>query len=590
MASKKGRKPAKAKRRASIKPKALQGKRIAVKAKPARSKTAGQRPAASAVSIFDRDLPKNPANYAAMTPTTFLARTVEVYPNRIAVIHGDRKYTYAEFYARCRRLASALRKHGIGRNVTVSVMASNVPAKMEAHFGVLMAGGVINPLNYRLDADIIAFILNHGECKALITDREYSPTIKAALAKLGRKILVIDIDDPLYTGPGERLGKFEYEDFLTLGDPEFDWQPPADEWDAMALSYTSGTTGDPKGVVYHHRGTYINALANIAVWPMPKHPVYLWTLPMFHALGWCFPWSVIIMAGTHVCLRKVEGKAIFDAIAEHKVTHFCGAPIVLSTIINTPQADKKSFGHKVSCFTAASAPPPSTLKAMQELRFDVTHVYGLTEVFGPNAICAWHEEWDALPIEEQARIKARQGVAYPTLEGGADVFDPKTMKPVARDSATMGEIVMRGNTIMKGYLKNPKSTQAAFAGGWFHTGDLAVMHPDGYFEIKDRSKDIIISGGENISSIEVESALYSHPDIIEAAVVAKHDDKWGEIPVAFVNTRPGAAPLTEQDIIAYCRGRLAHYKCPKRVIFAVLPKTSTGKIQKFLLRDQVKDA
>jgi fatty-acyl-CoA synthase len=480
-------------------------------------------------------------------------------------------------------LASALAGRGIGTGDTVALMAANTPEALEALYAVPMIGAVVNPINTRLEPSVIAFILGHGGAKALLTDTEFGATIGDALELAKCDPLVIDIDDP--EGPGgQAIGSLDYETLLAEGNPDFEWTGVADEWQAIALSYTSGTTGDPKGVVYHARGAYLNTLGNIAAWAMPKHPVYLWTLPMFHALGWCFPWSVIVMGGTHVCLRKVEARVIFELIKEHGVTHICGAPIVLSTLINAPAEDQLAFAQTVKVFTAGSAPPPAILEAIEPLGFDVTHIYGLTEVFGPSGICEWQEAWDNLPKDRLSAIKARQGVGYPTLDGGMIVADPKTLEPVARDGEAMGEILMRGNTIMKGYLKNPKATQAAFEGDWFHTGDLAVWHEDGYVQIRDRSKDIIISGGENISSIEVEAALYAHPDIIEAAVVAKAHDKWGETPCAFIDLRPGAA-LTSQEVISWCRERLAHFKCPTEVVFAELPKTSTGKIQKFKLRE-----
>lgn len=541
--------------------------------------------AAKNTNPFETDLDKNPANYMPMNPSAFLVRAAEIYPNRTAVIHGERKLSYAEQYDRSVRLASALVKHGIGKGDTVALMAANTPEGLEAHFAAPMIGAVLNPLNIRLDATILAFILDHGEAKVLITDTEFSPVIKETLAKATVKPLVIDIDDPQGPG-GERLGERDYEAFLQDGDPEFNWPGIEDEWQAIALSYTSGTTGDPKGVVFHARGAYLNSLGNAVAWPVGMHPTYLWTLPMFHALGWCFPWTVTLMYGTHICLRKVEAKPIFDLISRHKVDYLCGAPIVLSTLINAPQSDQTPFDHSVKVFTAGSAPPPAVLQKIEKLGFDVTHVYGLTEVFGPQAICAWHEEWNDLPVDEQATIKARQGVAYPILDGGMIVADQETMEPVAKDGETMGEILMRGSAIMKGYLKNPKASKAAFKGGWFHTGDLAVWHEDGYAQIKDRAKDIIISGAENISSIEVEAALYAHPDITEAAVVAKSHEKWGETPCAFVNVREGA-DISEADVISWCREKLAHYKCPTSVVFMELPKTSTGKIQKFKLRSEI---
>ncbi len=537
-------------------------------------------------SPYERDLDRNEANFAALTPLTFLERTADVHPDRLAVIHGDRRFTYAELRERCHRLASALERAGIRPGDTVAVMAPNIPAALEAHFGVPMAGAVLNALNVRLDPATIAFILQHGEAKALITDTEYAPVIRDALARLDRRPLVVDIVDEAFAGPHERLGDVTYEEFLASGDPEFLPFFPADEWQAIALNYTSGTTGNPKGVVYHHRGAYLNAVGNVLVWQMPHFPVYLWTLPMFHCNGWCFPWTVTLQAGVHVCLRRVESRTIYEAFAEHGVTHLCGAPIVMGMIVNAPEEVRRPFAQKVHMMTAAAAPPAAVLEKMDALGIEVTHVYGLTEVYGPATVCAFQPEWNALPRREKAEKLARQGVRYPVLEG-LEVFDPETMQPVPADAATMGEIMMRGHIVMKGYLKNPKATQEAFAGGWFHTGDLAVMHPDGYVEIKDRAKDIIISGGENISSIEVEAALYRHPDVLEAAVVAKPDEKWGETPCAFVTLREGAQ-VTADELIEFLRTQIARYKVPRHIVFGPLPKTSTGKIQKFLLRERAK--
>ena len=534
---------------------------------------------------YETQLDKNAANFAALTPLGFIERAASVYPMRTSVVHGNRRWTWAESYARCRRLASALKGRGIAPGDTVAVMAPNIPAAFEATFGVPMMGAVLNALNIRLDADTIAFSLAHSEAKFLITDKEFSPIVKQALTRLGRKIPVIDIDDPA-AAAGERLGEKDYEAFLAEGDGEFDWSPPADEWQAITLNYTSGTTGNPKGVVYHHRGAYLNALGNILAWGMRGHPVYLWTLPMFHCNGWCFPWTVTALAGTHVCLRRVEAKAIYDAIAEHEVTHLCGAPIVLGMLINAKAEERRPLGRTVEIMTAAAPPPPAVLEAIEREGFHVTHVYGLTETYGPAVVSEWHEDWDQLPLGERAARKARQGVRYPVLEG-LMVADPKTLEPVPRDGATMGEVFLRGNIVMKGYLKNPKATEEAFAGGWFHSGDLGVWHPDGYIELKDRSKDIIISGGENISTIEVEQVLYRHPAVLEAAVVARPDEKWGETPCAFVTLRPGMTVL-EEDIIAFCRDHLAHYKVPRSVVFGPLPKTSTGKVQKYVLREQTK--
>jgi fatty-acyl-CoA synthase len=535
---------------------------------------------------YDTDLERNAANFQPLTPLSFLARAAEVYPDHTAIIHGARSWTYREFYGRARKLASALAKRGIKRGDTVAVVLPNVPAMLEAHYGVAMAGAVLNSINTRLDAAIVAFTLDHGEAKVLITDREYSKTVKGALAACKARPLVVDYDDPEFTGPGERLGNLEYEDFLAEGDADFAWLLPADEWDAIALNYTSGTTGDPKGVVYHHRGAYLLAIANVITCAMGKHPVYLWTLPMFHCNGWCFPWTLSVVAGTHVCLRAVRAAPIFDAIASHKVTHLCGAPIVMSTLLNAPESERKSLPHVVEFVTAAAPPPEAVLAAMKSAGFNVTHVYGLTEVYGPASVNDWHREWNALPSAEQAAKKARQGVRYPVLEG-LDVLDPETMQPVPRDGETLGEVMFRGNVVMKGYLKNKPATAAAFADGWFHSGDLGVIHPDGYIQLKDRSKDIIISGGENISSIEVEDALYKHPAVAVVAVVAKPDDKWGETPCAFVELKAGASASAE-ELTAWCRENLAAYKCPRTIVFAEIPKTSTGKLQKFKLREKVK--
>ena len=542
----------------------------------------------SHVNSYRAGLDRNPANHVALSPLSFLARAAEVYPQRAAVIYGERRLTWAQTYQRCRKLASALAKRGIGVGDTVAVMAPNVPSIFEAHYGVPMTGAVLNTLNTRLDAEAIAFMLTHGEAKVLITDREYSATVARALRQIEHKPLVIDIDDPLVAG-GELLGEAEYENFLAGGDPEFDWRLPDDEWDAIALSYTSGTTGNPKGVVTHHRGAYLNSISNIVTWAMPHFPVYLWTLPMFHCNGWCFPWTLAALAGTSVCLRRVEVAPIFDLIRRHKVTHFCGAPVVHNMLINAPAELRAGIDHKVSAMVAGAAPPQAVIEAMERMGVDLTHVYGLTEVYGPASVCAKHPEWDALPPDQRAELNGRQGVRY-VLQEAMDVLDPKTLKPVPRDGKSMGEIFFRGNITMKGYLKNPQATEEAFEGGWFHTGDLAVMYPDGYARIKDRSKDIIISGGENISTIEVEDVLYRHPHVLEAAVVARPDEKWGETPCAFVTLKNGAPAVTEQDIIAFCRERLAGFKCPRKVVFGPLPKTSTGKIQKNVLREQAKTA
>jgi fatty-acyl-CoA synthase len=535
---------------------------------------------------YDTDLGRNAANFQPLTPLSFLARAAEVYPDRTAIIHGGLFRNYREFYTRAKKLASALSRRGVKRGDTVSVMLANTPAMVEAHYGVPMTGAVLNTLNTRLDAAILGFTLDHAETKVLIVDREFSKVMKDALVSAKVKPLVIDYDDPEFSGAGERIGIIEYEDLLREGDADFAWRMPNDEWDAISLNYTSGTTGDPKGVVYHHRGAYLLALGNVITCGMGKHPVYLWTLPMFHCNGWCFPWTLSIVGGTHICLRAVRAAPIFEAIAKHKVTHLCGAPIVMSTLLNAAPNEKRPLPHEVEFVTAAAPPPEAVLAAMKEAGFNVTHVYGLTETYGPASVNEWRANWDALPPDEQAAKKARQGVRYPVLEA-LDVLDTDTMRPVPRDSETLGEVMFRGNVVMKGYLKNKSSTEAAFAGGWFHSGDLGVVHPDGYIQLKDRSKDIIISGGENISSIEVEDALYKHPAVSAVAVVAKPDDKWGETPCAFVELKPGAA-ATAEELIAWCRSHLAAYKCPRHVVFAEIPKTSTGKLQKFKLRDVAK--
>ncbi len=539
------------------------------------------------INPYDVGLDKNTANYTPLSPLSLLARTAYVYPRRVGVIHGERQLTWEEVYARCRRLASALKRRGIGAGDTVAAVLANVPAMYEAHFGVPMAGAVLNTINTRLDAATIAFILQHGEAKVLLTDREFSATVEEALRAVTPRPIVIDVDDPAVSG-GKLIGEATYEAFIAGGDPEFAWQLPGDEWNAISLNYTSGTTGNPKGVVYHHRGAYLNAISNIVSWGMAPHPVYLWTLPMFHCNGWCFPWTIAAAAGTNVCLRRVDPKAIFDLIRRHRVTHYCGAPIVHNLLLNAPAEWRRGIDHRVSCLVAGAAPPVAVIEGMEKMGFSITHVYGLTETYGPAAVCAKHPEWDALPLEQRAELNGRQGVWY-HMQQGMTVMDPATMQEVARDGAAMGEIMFRGNLTMKGYLKNEKATREAFAGGWFHSGDLAVMQPDGYVKIKDRSKDIIISGGENISSLEVEDALYRHPAVLAAAVVAQPDPKWGEVPCAFVELKEDTR-ATEAELIEHCRARLAHFKAPKRVVFGALPKTSTGKIQKFILREQVKSA
>ena len=533
---------------------------------------------------YNQDLGKNQANYVPLSPLSFLRRAAEVFPDRLAVIHGVEQYTWSETFSRCRRLGSALISRGIQHGDTVAVMAPNIPALMEAHFGVPAVGGVLNALNIRLDAKTIAFILDHAEAKALITDREFSPVISEALSKLDKKPLVIDIDDPLSVS-GERLGELTYEELLVEGNPDAPWMLPSDEWNAISLNYTSGTTGNPKGVVYHHRGAYMNAIGNILAWGMPPKPTYLWTLPMFHCNGWCFPWSVAALAGTNVCLRSVQPAAVFEAIMQYGVTHMCGAPIVMNMLLNAPESASLNLEYRIQMMTAGAAPPAAVLERMETMGFDITHAYGLTEVYGPNTVCDWHEEWDERPTAEQAALKARQGVKYQVQEEFF-VANPDTLKPVPADGETMGELMFRGNVVMKGYLKNPKATDESFKGGFFHTGDLGVTHPDGYVEIRDRSKDVIISGGENISSIEVEGVLYRHPAVLEAAVVARPDDHWGETPCAFVTLKTDQT-ATEEEVISFCREHMAHFKCPKTVVFTELPKTSTGKIQKFVLRKRV---
>src|SRR6476646_8991144 len=535
---------------------------------------------------YDIALDRNPANFQPLTPLSFLERSAAIFPDRTAIIHGGLHRSYAEFYARARRLAGALAGLGIKRGDTVSAVLANTPAMLECHYGVPMAGAVLNTINTRLDAAVVAFQLEQAEAKVLIVDREFSKLVKEALALAKARPLVIDYDDPEFTGTGERLGTTEYEDFIATGDADFAWSLPRDDWDAISLNYTSGTTGDPKGVVYHHRGASLLAVGNVLTGSMGKHCVYLWTLPMFHCNGWCFPWTLSVVAGTHVCLRQVRAPAMYDAISRHKVTHLCGAPIVMTTLLNAQDEEKKPLPQVVEFFTAAAPPPEAVLAAMKAAGFNVTHLYGLTETYGPAAVNEWRAGWDALSPAEQAAKKARQGVRYVPLEG-LDVRDPDTLKPVPWDGETMGEVMFRGNVVMKGYLKNKTATEKAFAGDWFHSGDLGIMHRDGYIQLKDRSKDIIISGGENISSIEVEDALDKHPAVGAAAVVAKPDEKWGETPCAFIELKPCEA-ATREYLIAWCRKNLAGYKCPRYVVFTELPRTSTGKIQKFKLREMAK--
>ena len=537
------------------------------------------------MNAYEKGLERKEANYTPLTPVSFLAKAARVYPERTAVIHGAVRRNWREVYQRARRLASALAKRGVKRGDTVAAMLPNVPAMMELHFGPAMFGAVLCTLNTRLDAEAIALMLDHGEAKVLFTDREFSPIIAKALKLVKKLPLVVDVEDALFEG-GEALGSIEYEALIAEGDADFEWSVPPDEWDAIALNYTSGTTGNPKGVVYHYRGAYLNALNNILDWSMPKHPVYLWTLPMFHCNGWCFNWTVAAAAGTSVCLRKVEAKLIFELMRDHKVTHYCGAPIVHSMLVNAPAEWREGMGHEVHALVAAAPPPAAMIEGMGRIGIDMTHVYGLTETYGPAAICAKHEEWGELPLEEQVKHNGRQGVAY-LLQEGMDVLDPETMRPVPWDGETMGEIMFRGNITMKGYLKNPAATEEAFRGGWFHSGDLAVMHPDGYVKIKDRSKDVIISGGENISSQEVEDVLHGHPSVMMAAVVAQPDPKWGETACAFIELKEGASASVE-EIVEFCRARMARFKAPKTVVFGVLPKTSTGKVQKFILRERAK--
>lgn len=540
------------------------------------------------INPYSFGLDKNEANYTALSPLSFLQRSAFVHPNRESIIYGEQRCNWKQTYTRCRRLASALNAYGIGSGDTVAAMLPNVPAMFEVHFGVPMSGAILNTLNTRLDAETIAFMLEHGQAKVLLTDPEFSSVVEKALHLLGpNRPLVVDVHDASYDG-GKFLGQLEYEAFLETGDPEFEWSLPQDEWNAISLNYTSGTTGNPKGVVYHHRGAYLNAVSNIVSWGMPPHAIYLWTLPMFHCNGWCFPWTMAANAGTNVCLRRVEVGVVFDMIRRHKVTHYCGAPIVHGMLINAPDEMRTGIEHKVSGLVAGAAPPAAIIEGMERIGFDVTHVYGLTETYGPASVCAKHPEWESLPIEQRAEHNSRQGVPY-HMQQAIVVLDPQSMEPVPWDGETMGEIFFRGNLVMKGYLKNPKATEDSFRGGWFHTGDLAVVHADGYVKIKDRSKDVIISGGENISSLEVEDALYRHPAVVAAAVVAKPDDKWGEVPCAFVELKDDAK-VSERELIDHCRLQLARFKVPKQVVFGTLPKTSTGKIQKFVLRQQTKSS
>jgi fatty-acyl-CoA synthase len=577
---------------AAVKPAPLRNTR-APKSFVRRGATAVPRPVprlkpAGIRSPYNTDLDRNPANYQPLTPLSFLERAAKTFPDRVAVIHGKQRFTYAQFFERSRKLASALAQRGIGKSDTVAVMLANTPPMLEAHYGVPMTGAVLNTLNTRLDAAALAFILDHGEAKVLITDREFAPIIKETLKLAKAKPIVIDYDDPEFSQTGERLGEIEYEAFIAEGDPQFEPRLPADEWDAVSLNYTSGTTGNPKGVVFHHRGAALMGYGNVIAANMPRHPVYLWTLPMFHCNGWCFPWSLSVVAGTHVCLRWVRAKAIYDAILEHKVTHMCGAPIVMSTLINAPDNERRQIPWTVQFITAAAPPPEAVLAGMADAGFNVTHVYGLTETYGPAVVNEWKEDWDALDKGHRATKKARQGVRYHALDA-LTVMDPETMEPTPADGETLGEVMFRGNIVMKGYLKNPKATQEAFAGGWFHSGDLGVMHADGYIQLKDRSKDIIISGGENISSIEVEDTLLKHPAVMFVAVVAKEDEKWGETPCAFVEKKPGHENVTAEELIEFCKQNLARYKCPRYVVFAEIPKTSTGKMQKFKLRERTKE-
>ncbi|MBP8013552.1 MAG: acyl-CoA synthetase [Acinetobacter sp.] len=540
------------------------------------------------VSAYD-ELPRTPANFVALSPLRYLERAAYIYPHQNAIIHGSRQITWRETYLRCCQFAHQLQNLGISKNDTVSVLLPNVPAMLEAHFAVPMSGAVLNTLNTRLDAKTLAFMLDHAESKVLLVDPEFAALAQEALQMVNHEIYVIDVSDAEYEHAANALsiGQIEYETWLAAGDPNFEWHLPQDEWDAISLNYTSGTTGNPKGVVYHHRGAYINAASNIIACGMTPRATYLWTLPLFHCNGWCFAWTMAANGGTNICLRKVDPELIFKLIAEHKVDYFCGAPIVLSMLINTPEQKKTQFDHRVEVMVAGAAPPAAIIEGMRNIGINVTHVYGLTETYGPSALCASQAGWSDLSIQEQAQLHSRQGVPYP-LQDGMKVLDPETMQPVPKDGKTMGEIMFRGNIVMKGYLKNPEATAEAFAGGWFHTGDLAVCQPDGYAKITDRSKDVIISGGENISSLEVEEVLYQHPAVLTAAVVAKPDPRWQEVPCAFIELKEGKQ-VSPEEIIAYCSQHLARFKVPKDVVITEIPKTSTGKLQKFVLREWAKE-